>query len=948
MMSDNTAKKEYKDTLNLPQTDFPMKANLAQREPAMLKFWEENKVYAALRKNRAGAKKFVLNDGPPYANGHLHCGHALNKTLKDIVVKSRSFSGYDAPFVPGWDCHGLPIELNVEKKWGKAGVKLSKKAFREKCREYAREQINIQREEFKRLGVLGDWENPYATMDFTYEANIIRALNKIIEKGYLVRGFKPVHWCMDCQSALAEAEVEYEDKASVAIDVQFIFEDIAALKKRLEQDFPSHASAVIWTTTPWTLPANEAVALNGKMEYAFVQHETGCYLLATDLVEHVMQRYGIEKYNIIAKVLGEKLAGLQLKHPFYEDKLVPIVLGEHVTTEAGTGCVHTAPAHGPDDYLIGKQYNLPVECPVMGSGVYAPAVKLLAGQHVLKADPMVIDLLKEKGNVVYCDKMTHSYPHCWRHKTPVIFRSTAQWFLSFDKPHLRENILKAIDAVQWLPDWGKARMTKMLEHRPDWCISRQRSWGTPITLLIHKETGDIHPKMSSIIDTIAKKVEEQGIEAWFEWDPKTLLGAEAEQYEKVQDTLDVWFDSGVAHECVLKQRPELAYPADIYLEGSDQYRGWFNSSLITSVMLNNEAPFKTILSHGFTVDAEGKKMSKSRGNYIAPQEVIQHSGADVLRLWAASSDYRGELTLSDEIFKRVADAYRRIRNTARFLLSNLFDFDAEKHLLETEQLVALDQWIVLKTAQLQTDIIEAYESFQFHVIYQKLHNFCAVDLGSFYLDIIKDRQYTTHKESVARRSCQTAMYHIISALARWLAPILSFTAEEIWQYLPGTPNKSIFFEQWYNHPQFLAVLSLEKNIAQLDWPWIISVRESVNKELEMQRTAGKIGSSLAADVVFYADANAHKKLSAFQKELRFILLTSTAVVKNMQEKTAAALAVNLATEEKLFLAVFPSEHEKCSRCWHRREDVGTVKDHPELCTRCVENISGVGEVRHFA
>lgn len=931
-------KKEYKDTLNLPQTDFPMKANLAQREPELLKFWKEQDIYHSLRKKRAGQKKFILNDGPPYANGHLHCGHALNKTLKDIVIKSRSLSGYDAPYVPGWDCHGLPIELNVEKKWGKAGVKLSKKEFREKCREYASQQLNIQREEFKRLGVFGDWENPYSTMDYHYEADTIRALSKIIQNGYLVRGFKPVHWCMDCQSALAEAEVEYEDKTSLAIDVAFKFE-----KSPLQTDI---VYAVIWTTTPWTLPANEALALNGKMEYAFVSTSKGIYLLATDLVEQAMQRYGIEDYQIISTVLGEALEGLKLHHPFYTNKLVPIVLGEHVTTEAGTGCVHTAPAHGPDDYLIGMQYNLPVESPVMGNGVYAPSVPLVAGKHVLKVEEDIINLLKENNTLVYSQSYPHSYPHCWRHKTPVIFRATAQWFLSFKNPELLKNIEKAIDNTEWIPDWGKIRMHKMQGNRPDWCISRQRSWGTPITLLLHKETGEIHPDMANIMEHVAKKVEKKGIEAWFEWEPQELLGSDAEKYEKVSDTLDVWFDSGVAHECVLKKRPELQYPADIYLEGSDQYRGWFNSSLITSVMLNNEAPYKTILSHGFTVDAEGKKMSKSRGNYIVPKEIIDALGADVLRLWVASCDYRTELTLSDEIFKRISDAYRRIRNTARFLLANLFDFEPKIHLLETDKLLALDQWIVLKTAQLQSEIKESYESFQFHVIYQKIHNFCAVELGSFYLDIIKDRQYTTHKDSLARRSCQTAMYHIISALVRWCAPILSFTSEEIWRYLPLTHEKqsSVFFETWYEHPQFMAAYDLEKNIEQFDWSWIITIRESVNKALEQERAAGRIGSGLAADIIFYADAETQKKLNVVGEELRFILLTSSAVIKNLSEKTEKAIDLS----PHLSLEINPSSHEKCDRCWHRREDVGQIEEHPTLCSRCVENIDGKGEVRLFA
>lgn len=938
--------KIYKDTLNLPETNFPMKANLAQREPLMLKFWEEKAVYKTLRKMRAGQKKYILNDGPPYANGHLHCGHALNKTLKDIVVKSRLFSGYDAPFVPGWDCHGLPIELNVEKKWGKAGVKISKEAFREKCREYAKEQIDIQRAEFKRLGVMGDWDNPYATMDFHYEANIIRSLSQIIQKGYLARGFKPVHWCLDCQSALAEAEVEYEDKVSMAIDVAFEFSE--------ENSF-----VIIWTTTPWTLPANEAVALNPKMEYSWVEitqeDKTLNYLIASDLVEKTMQRYGIENYKIISQVLGKELEGLKLKHPFYPEKLVPIVLGEHVTTEAGTGAVHTAPAHGPDDYLIGKKYNLPVESPVMGNGVYAPSVPLLAGEHVLKADQHVVELLKENHTLVHLDQVAHSYPHCWRHKKPVIFRATAQWFLSFDKPGLREKLLKAIDSVQWIPDWGNVRMKNMLEHRPDWCISRQRSWGTPITLLLHKETNELHPDMPNIMEHVAKLVEEKGIEAWFDWEPKTLLGNDADNYEKVQDTLDVWFDSGVAHECVLKQRDNLAYPADVYLEGSDQYRGWFNSSLVTSVMLNDEAPFKTILSHGFVVDSNGRKMSKSLGNIVEPNEVIKNLGADVLRLWVASCDYRAELPISDEIFKRVSDAYRRIRNTSRFLLSNLFDFDPEKHALKTKELIALDQWILAKTVQLQTEIIEAYESFQFHVVYQKIHNFCAVELGSFYLDIIKDRQYTTQKESLPRRSCQTAMFHIISAMTRWMAPILSFTAEEIWQYMPAFSEKreSVFFNEWYQHPEFQAALSFEAAIPSELWDWIIVVRESVNKAIEVQRTAGKIGSSLAAEITLYADNDAEEKLKAFGAELRFIFLTSTVKILSTKETNVVSQEIiqkigEGEINESLFLSVTPSEAEKCVRCWHRREDVGSHAEHPELCERCVENVDGAGEVRHFA
>jgi len=942
-------KHPYKETLNLPQTDFPMKANLAQREPILLKTWEEKKLYGQLRKKRSSKPKFVLHDGPPYANGHIHSGHALNKILKDIIVKSRSLGGMDAPYVPGWDCHGLPIELNVEKKWGKAGHKISAKEFREKCREYAKEQMDIQRNEFKRLGVLGDWEHPYCTMDFQYEADIIRTLGKILSKGCLVRGLKPVHWCMDCQSALAEAEVEYENKASMAIDVLFRFADKDKAAELCGVTSVHDFGIPIWTTTAWTLPANEAVALNPDIAYAVVHAGDKDLIIASGLVETVMMRYGVEDYRVQREISGKVLEGLRLVHPFY-DKTVPVVLGGHVTVDAGTGAVHTAPAHGPDDYVIGRQYGLPVDNPVLGNGCYAGAVKDLANIHVFKVEPQILAMLTEKSVLLHSEKIEHSYPHCWRHKTPVIFRATAQWFLTFDKAELRERILDGINhEVNWIPEWGKARMVKMFEHRPDWCISRQRAWGTPMTLLIHKETGEIHPQMDQLIEKMAKRIEQSGIEAWFEWDPKEDLGEEAAHYEKVQDTLDVWFDSGVTHACVLKKNPALHYPADVYLEGSDQYRGWFNSSLTTAMMLNDNAPFKTVLTHGFTVDADGRKMSKSRGNYITPDELIKHSGADVLRLWVASSDYRTELTLSDEIFKRVGDAYRRIRNTARFLLANLFDFDPEAHLLPTQDLVALDQWMILKTAELQSEIVAAYDAFQFHVIYQKIHHFCAVELGGFYLDIIKDRQYTTHKNSFARRSCQTAMYHIISALVRWLAPILSYTAEEIWQYLPKLSEDkedSVFLLEWYQHPQFLKAAELSKAALKHDWEWVIQVRESVNKELEVRRTEGKIGSSLEARVMFYADETEKRKLETFGNELRFLLLTSKAEVKNLNEKTSRALLVENA--DNLYLEIQTLEDPKCARCWHRSDEVGKNEQYPDICFRCIENITTEGEKRCFA
>ena len=939
---------DYKETLNLPNTVFPMKANLAVREPAMLKFWDELKLYQQIRATRAGRPKYILHDGPPYANGHLHCGHALNKILKDIIIKAKSLSGFDSPYVPGWDCHGLPIELNVEKKLGKSGMNISHADFRKKCREYANSQIDIQREEFKRLGVIGDWDNPYVTMDFKYEANIIRALAQVVAQGYLHQGFKPVHWCIDCGSALAEAEVEYENKSSPAIDVNFKVLDEKQLLSRLNHSPDTLGQGPIcvpiWTTTPWTLPANQAVTVNPNIDYSLVQCVTERgpqrLLLAEALIKDVMLRYGIEDYRVVAYGPGNVLDGIMLQHPFYA-RQVPIILGEHVTIDAGTGCVHTAPAHGPDDYAIGIKYGLAVDNPVLANGCFAADIELFAGEHVLKANQHIIEVLKQHGHLLHAEMIEHSYPHCWRHKTPVIFRATAQWFISMDKHHLREKTLQAINQVTWTPDWGKARIAGMVENRPDWCISRQRSWGTPITLFIHKETQALHPEMVELIEQIAQRVELRGVDAWFDLDPQELLGEAAQNYEKVTDTLDVWFDSGVSHFCVLKQFPALAFPADLYLEGSDQHRGWFNSSLTTAMAIDKQPPFKTVLTHGFTVDASGKKMSKSRGNYITPEQLVKTSGAEILRLWVAATDYRAELTISDEIMTRMSDAYRRIRNTARFLLANLLNFEPSQHQVNSDKLLALDKWAIDRAQQLQREIIQAYDEFNFHLIYQKVHNFCAVDMGSFYLDIIKDRQYTTQRDSVARRSCQTAMYHIISALVHWLAPILSFTAEEIWQHLPGERESSIFLSQWYqDFPQIeLSTLNQEY------WMYVGSVRNAVNKHLEVARAAGVIGSGLAADVVIYAEPEIKLKLTKIADELRFVLITSSAKVLELTHKTENAASTDIAG---LFVEVIVSPHPKCERCWHRRADVGKVAAYPDLCSRCVENVAGKGEVRQYA
>ncbi len=929
---------DYKQTLNLPSTTFPMKASLAEREPSRLSRWKENDIYAQIRRSRRGRPAFVLHDGPPYANGHLHCGHALNKILKDIIVKSKTLSGFDAPFVPGWDCHGLPIELNVEKKIGKVGVKVDAKTFRQHCREYAKTQIDIQREEFQRLGVFGDWQNPYTTMNFTYEANIVRALARIIENGHLQQGFKPVHWCIDCGSSLAEAEVDYENKKSPSIDVAFkVVEPLSCLKQFEVNEQCVELIFPIWTTTPWTLPANEAVALHPDIEYALVQNNDKAYIIAKELVDEVMSRFGLSDYHIVTTVKGQQLDGIRLSHPFYE-KIVPVVLSSHVTTDSGTGCVHTAPAHGPDDYQVGLSYQLPLESPVMGNGCYVEHLPLFAGLFVRKADALVLDVLREKQTLLHETTIEHSYPHCWRHKTPVIFRATPQWFISMDKNGLRSDLLKHVDEVTWIPNWGKARIQKMIQDRPDWCISRQRSWGTPLPLFIHRETQALHPKTIFFLEEIALLIEEKGIDAWFDLDASALLGDEAQDYQKLTDTLDVWFDSGVSHFCVLGSGQHDHTPADVYFEGSDQHRGWFNSSLTTAVAINQKAPYHTVLTHGYTVDAEGRKLSKSKGNYVALDQLIHQHGADILRLWVSSTDYRNEVSISEEILKRTSDAYRRIRNTARFLLSNLFDFDPKHADCDASDLVWLDQWIIKRCQNLQEEIIEAYDAYHFHAIYQKIHNFCAVDLGSFYLDVIKDRQYTTPVASQARRSCQIAMYHVLQALTRWLAPILSFTAEEIWEAMPGYHNQTLFVETWYE-----GFPKLEVDMATGER--LILIRNEVNKELEVARQSGKIGSSLEANVTLFVQKDDFEMLSAMEQDLRFLLITSTASVKSWDDRPTDC---TVSSELDLGILAQASSAKKCARCWHRREDVGVDETHPELCGRCIGNITGKDEVRVYA
>jgi len=941
---------DYKHTLNLPKTAFPMKANLANREPNMVKRWLEMDLYGKLRAKGEGRDTFILHDGPPYANGQIHIGHAVNKVLKDIIVKSKAMSGYDAPYVPGWDCHGLPIELMVEKKIGKAGHKVDAATFRKACRDYAGKQVNQQREDFKRLGVIGDWDNPYLTMDFQFEADIVRSLGRIVKNGHLHKGSKPVHWCVDCGSALAEAEVEYEDKTSPAIDVRFSVLDDDAFMQRChhveDHDGQGPISVVIWTTTPWTLPANQAVCLNPELDYALIQceaeHGVERLVIAEPMVKETMARYDIDNYRVVAYCTGSALEGLELTHPFY-DREVPIILGDHVTTEAGTGAVHTAPGHGQDDYVVGSRYHLPVENPVDGDGKFLPNTELFAGQHVFKANDSVLEVLKLKGKLLRATALRHSYPHCWRHKTPIIFRATPQWFISMEQNGLRSQALAAIKGARWMPDWGLARIEGMVEKRPDWCVSRQRTWGVPIPLFVHKESGALHPQTQALIEAVAQRIDAQGIDAWFDLEPAELLGDEANQYDKVTDTLDVWFDSGVTHAAVLERRRELGLPADLYLEGSDQHRGWFQSSLLAAVAMRGEAPYKSVLTHGFTVDAKGQKMSKSKGNVVAPQKVVNSLGADILRLWVAATDYRNEMTVSDEILKRAADGYRRMRNTARFLLANIAGFDPAKDVLQPGEMLALDRWAIERAREVQEEVQAAYESYEFHLIYQKVHNFCSVDLGGFYLDVIKDRQYTTQAESVARRSCQTAMYHIIEAMTRWLAPILSFTSEELWGNIPGDRGESVFLETWYALPQVE-----EAVLDAAFWQQILQVREVVKKELEQLRVAGGIGGSLDAEVALYCGSEIKPQLEKLGDELRFVLITSGAQVHGTTVVPDDAVHYTLDSGDELWVQVATSEHTKCARCWHHRPDVGVNAEHPELCGRCVENVLGDGEQRHYA
>jgi isoleucyl-tRNA synthetase len=929
---------DYKNTLNLPQTDFPMKADLARREPSMLEWWNSIEIYSQLRRQCAGRPKFLLVDGPPYANGDIHIGHAVNKVLKDIVVKSRTLSGFDAPYIPGWDCHGLPIEHQVEKKVGKVGDKLTAAEFRRACREYASSQARSQGQDFRRLGVLGDWQRPYLTLAPGFEAAQVRGFARIVTNGHLQRGYKPVHWCMDCRSALAEAEVEYMDKKSMAIDADFALLNPADLSHRLGIAPPGPVGLPIWTTTPWTLPANQAVAVGADIDYQLVAAEIDgrarCLVVARGLAAAALRRYGASGPRVLAEFTGRQLDGLRLRHPFYSRE-VPVILADYVTLDAGTGAVHTAPGHGQDDYKSGVRYGLPLDNPVDGRGVYVAGTPLLAGMHINEANDRIVELLRESGTLLHTGKFEHSYPHCWRHKTPLIFRATPQWFISLDQNGLREQSLAAIGGVRWIPAWGRQRIEGMVAGRPDWCISRQRTWGVPIPLYLHRETGELHPDTPRLLEEVAARMETGGIDAWFDMPPAELLGNEADSYEAVTDTMDVWMDSGMVHHCLPGTHPEVSYPADLYLEGSDQHRGWFQSSLLTAVAMHGTAPYRQVLTHGFTVDDKGRKMSKSLGNVILPQQVVNSLGADILRLWVAATDYRGEMSVSQEILKRMADSYRRMRNTARFLLGNLAGFDPASGQVPVQEMVAVDRWALARAAALQQEIIAAYDEYEFHRVYQQLHNFCVVDLGAFYLDLIKDRVYTTPRLSAARRSAQTAMYHVAEAMVRWLAPVLSFTAEEIWRGLPGPRAESVFLATWHKLPAAgeLAV----------DWERLRAIREVAAKAQENLRDAGRIGGSLDAVVRIYADGDLRSDLDRLGDELRFVFITSDASAHAPAGRPADALDAG-----GCWVAVEASTDAKCVRCWQRRPDVGAEPEHPELCARCVSNVSGDGEARRYA
>ena len=914
----------YKDTLNLPSTDFPMKANLPNKEPEIMGHWDDIKLYEEIRKKSKGSKKFILHDGPPYANGDIHIGHAVNKILKDIVVKSKTISGYDAPFIPGWDCHGLPIELVIEKKYGKSKFRDDKNAFRKACREYASKQVNNQKLDFIRLGVSADWNNSYSSMDKTFEASAVRSLATIIKNNHIYFGSKPVHWCIESESALAEAEVEYQDIVSDAVDVLFRLSKQEDFLKRIEIKTTNDIYFIIWTTTPWTLPANQAIAIGEEIEYVLADIGDKSVVIAKDLMESLSVKAGLKFIRVLGNFQGKELLGLKAEHPFYE-KEVPIISAEHVTTENGTGLVHIAPGHGQDDYIAGLKNDLEVFNPVNDKGVFVESLELFGGMHVRKANVPIIEELTKNNKLFHHEKYSHSYPHCWRFKTPLIFRATPQWFISMDQNKLRDNILGTLEDVSWIPSWGNERIKNMIKNRPDWCISRQRFWGVPIPLFIHKETNQLHHKTSIILEKAAEIIEKNNIEAWFEYDKSQLLGDDKENYHMVTDTLDVWFDSGISHFSVMKQR-ELGDAADLYLEGSDQHRGWFQSSLITAHATMGKPPYKTVLTHGFVVDADGQKMSKSQGNVIAPQSIIKDKGSDILRLWVANTDYTKEMNISPEIIKRTTESYRRIRNTIKFLLSNVNDFNESKEKINFSQMMLIDKWIISSALDLQKSIKDNFDNYKFHQIAQDIQNFCTTQLGGYYLDIVKDRLYTSHKTGLARKSCQTVCLKLLKMINLWIAPILSFTAEEMYRHVGGVKLKSIFLEEWIQYD--IEISDEEKELGDI----LFSLKQAISKKLEEARNNGVIGSSLDATIKLGVNEKIYLKLLDKSDELKFIFITSECHLEKV-----------LGDETNIFIE--KNNNDKCDRCWHRNESVGSIPDHENLCSRCHQNIFDSGETR---
>ena len=941
-------KVDYKKTLNLPDTPFPMRGDLAKREPHWVAEWQQRKLYEKIREASKGRPKFILHDGPPYANAAIHIGHAGNKILKDIVVKSKQLAGFDAVYVPGWDCHGMPIEIFVEKQHGK---NLPTEKLMTLARAHAESQVELQMADFIRLGVIGDWDHPYKTMNFATEAAEIRTLGTLFERGYVYRGLKQVNWCFDCQSALAEAEVEYEEKTSITIDVGFPVVDsergklAAAFGLSVLPEGPVYA--VIWTTTPWTIPANQALNVHREFTYALVATLRGTLVLAEELVAQCLANYALEG-KVVATTKGQSLERIAFKHPFY-DRVSPVYLGDYVTLDTGTGIVHSSPAYGVDDFASCKRYGMTndeILNPVMGNGQYAASLPLFGGLNVWKAQPEIVKAIEAVGCLFHQDpKYKHPYPHCWRHKTPTVFRATSQWFIGMDikgkgaTQTLRELALAAIDATAFFPDWGKARLHGMIANRPDWCISRQRKWGTPIPFFLHKETQQPHPRTMELLGQVATRVEKEGIEVWQRMTAEELLGADAANYDKSNDTLDVWLDSGATFNTVMATTPALIAPptdgkpaqADMYLEGSDQHRGWFHSSLLVSCAVNGRAPYRNLLTHGFTVDAQGKKMSKSMGNALAPQKISDTLGAEILRLWMGLTDYSGELSISEEILKRVVESYRRIRNTLRFLLANTADFDVSTDALPLEDWMEIDRYALVLTDELQKKVLAHYAKYEFQPAMQAIQNFCSEDLGGFYLDILKDRLYTAHAKSHARRAAQTALHHILQSLTRLIAPVLSFTAEEIWGVLHHAKNDNVFLHQYHQLPDVAGATELVSR-----WSAIRVVRGEVMKQIEEKRAAGLIGSSLQAEIRATVSVENKALLMSLRDDLRFVMITSAASVGKETD------------EGKNEIIVTPSMHPKCERCWHYRADVGSNAEQPTICGRCVSNLFGEGEKRFYA